>query len=322
MSASARARFSIVVPFLNEEKSLPLLKKRIESLPGLPEAWELILVSDGSTDGSVGFAESWAAEEPRVKLLVLTRNFGQQAAISAGLEYSGGEFVGVMDADLQDPPEFLLEMYREARDGGCDIVYHRRASRDASLPKKAAYSLFYTLYGLLAESPIDQEGGDFCVMSRRAVEALCALPERVRFIRGLRAWLGLKSKALAASRPERAAGEVQYSWMRLVTLALNGLTSFSTRPLRVATIIGLLMCLGSLILALLYAVFWILSTPAPRGFTTIVLLILFLSGFQIFMMGIIGEYIGHIFLEVKRRPSYMIDRAVNLPGRPIHPHLP
>ena len=306
---------SLVIPFFNEEASLPLLRDRMLQLQGLPENREIVFVSDGSTDRSVAIVEEWAAADERVRLLILTRNFGHQPAICAGLDAARGDWVAIMDADLQDLPEVMLQMYETAREGGWDIVFNTRVERSGSILKQFAYRMFYKGYSALADSPVDSHSGDFAVLSRRAADALVALPEKIRFVRGLRAWLGLRSKAFASPRPMRAAGRPQYTLPKLVGLALNGLTSFSIRPLRIATIGGLILCLLALCLALAYIVLLVVYDlhDALPGFTTIVVLILFLSGVQFMLMGLIGEYIGQIFLEVKRRPTYVIDRAVNLP---------
>jgi len=307
-------QLSVVIPFLNEESALPRLRERFGTLSDLPESWEVVFVSDGSTDRSVAIVEDWAAEDGRIKLLVLTRNFGHQPAISAGLSYARGEYVGVMDADLQDPPEVLLEMYREAREGAWDVIYSTRARRSGHPLKKAAYKIFYRVYSFLAQTPINTDSGDFSVLSRRAVHALLSLPEKVRFVRGLRSWVGLRQKSRPTVRPERVAGEPQYSWLNLVALALNGLTSFSVRPLRLATISGLLICVVAMLLAFSYvfiALFTNLHDRVP-GFATIAILLLFLNGFQFLLIGILGEYIGQIFQEVKQRPTYLVERVVNL----------
>jgi glycosyltransferase involved in cell wall biosynthesis len=316
--SAPRPQLSVVVPFLNEQDTLPLLKERLSTLTNLPETYEFVFVSDGSTDRSVVFIEQWAAEDPRVKLVVFTRNFGHQSAVCAGLEFAQGDYVAIMDADLQDPPELMLEMYCMAQAENFDVVYSVREYRDTSLPKRLAYRLFYRLYSYLAESPVNMDSGDFSVLSRRAVNALLTLPERVRFVRGLRSWLGLRSKAVPTTRPERAAGQPQYSWSKLISLAIRGITSFSTQPLRLATVGGLLLCTVALLISLVYVGYWAfggLHETLP-GFTTIVVLILFLNGVQFLLVGIVGEYVGQIFMEVKQRPVFVIDRTINLPPRP------
>ena len=310
------AELSIVIPFLNEEIVLPMLRARLEKVVGMPDEWELILVSDGSTDGSIGFVERWAAENPRVRLVVLSRNFGHQAAVTAGLSFAGGDHVAIIDADLQDEPEVMLELLRAAKEGCYDIVYAEREKRNSALWKRIAYSSFYWIYGKLAETPVQLDSGDFCVLSRRAVSELNALPEKVRFVRGLRAWIGLRSTSIKVHRPERAGGQPQYSLYKLVQLAINGLTSFSTRPLRVAMGVGFLLCAAAFILAIFYliqALVYDLHAVAP-GFATIVILILFLNGVTMLLLGVIGEYLALIFLEVKERPTFVVDRLVNIKG--------
>jgi glycosyltransferase involved in cell wall biosynthesis len=310
-------QLSVVVPFLNEQETLPLLKERLQALADLLETYEFVFVSDGSTDRSIAFIEQWAAEDPQVKLVVFTRNFGHQPAVCAGLEFAQGDYIAIIDADLQDPPELMLEMYRTARAEDLDVVYSVREHRDTSPVKRLAYRSFYRLYSYLSESPVNMDSGDFSVLSRRAVNELLVLPERVRFIRGLRSWLGLRSKAVPTTRPERAAGQPQYSWSKLISLAIRGLISFSTKPLRLATISGLLLCMVALLLSLVYVGYWAFGGLHEKlpGFTTLVVLMLFLNGAQFLLVGILGEYVGQIFIEVKQRPVFVVDRTINLPPR-------
>ncbi len=309
-----RPELSIVIPFLNEAKVLPFLRERLEKLAGRPSKWELLFVSDGSTDGSNEFIEAWAKADSCVKLIILTRNFGHQCAISAGLCLASGDYVGIMDADLQDEPEVLLEMYRLLRAERLEIVYAVRARRHEGIVKRFFYYLFYRLFAFLADTPVDLDSGDFCVISRRAVQLLLGLPEKLRFVRGLRAWLGLPSKAITIARPARAAGAPQYSPTTLLKLATSGLTSFSTKPLRVGFICGALLCLLAVTGALVYAavaVFTDVHIEAP-GFTTLVIVLLFSQGVVFLYLGILGEYVGQMFLEVKARPSFIVERTVNL----------
>jgi glycosyltransferase involved in cell wall biosynthesis len=306
---------SIVIPFLNEEHVLPVLRRRLETLDTLPKGTELIFISDGSTDGSVETIERWAAEVSTVRLIVLTRNFGQQAAISAGLSFATGNYVGVMDADLQDPPEMLVQLYQTAVSRQMDIVYSIRESRQVSAGKRFFYKAFYRLYGMVAETPINLDSGDFCVMNRKAVNGLLRLPEKVRFVRGLRAWLGLRELGVLTARPDRQAGQPQYSTAKLLSLAMDGLTSFSVRPLRLSLALGASMCVGSIIVSLVYLGLRLFTDRMQTvpGFTTLVILILFFNGLTLLMLGILGEYIGKIFWEVKDRPTFIVDRTVNLP---------
>ncbi len=309
-----RPELSIVIPFLNEEHVLPLLRGRLESAEKRPAHWELLFVSDGSTDGSSSFIEAWASKDPSVKLIVLTRNFGHQNAVSAGLSFASGNYVGIMDADLQDEPEILLDMYRTLKNEKVDIVYAVRAARREPGLKRFFYFVFYRLYVYLADTPVQADSGDFCVMSRRAVRLLMSLPEKLRFVRGLRAWTGLASKPFPISRPARAAGRPQYSLPKLTTLAFSGLTSFSTRPLRLGFITGSVLCFGAVIAALIYlgiALFTEIHFAAP-GFSTLVIVLLFSNGLIFLYLGVLGEYIGQMFLEVKARPSFIVERTINL----------
>jgi dolichol-phosphate mannosyltransferase len=309
-----RFELSIVIPFFNEDHVLPLLRQRLENVQDCPSPLELLFVSDGSTDKSSMLIETWAREDPSVKLIVLTRNFGHQNAVSAGLSLASGECVGIMDADLQDEPETLLDMYRTLRSDNVDIVYAVRISRRETKLKRLFYFVFYRLYVYLADSPVQADSGDFCVMSRRAVRVLLSLPEKLRFVRGLRAWTGLPSKAFPISRPARAAGRSQYSLPKLTRLAFSGLTSFSTRPLRLGFICGSLLCLGAVIGAFIYlgiALFTDIHLAAP-GFSTLVIVLLFSNGLVFLYLGVLGEYIGQIFMEVKARPSFVIERTINI----------
>jgi polyisoprenyl-phosphate glycosyltransferase len=309
-----RPDLSIVIPFLNEEQVLPLLRARLEKIQNRPVAWELVFVSDGSTDGSTNFIEQWARIDPSVKLIILTRNFGHQSAISAGLSFASGKCVGIMDADLQDEPEVLLEMYRLLLAEKVDVVYAVRASRRETELKRFFYFVFYRLYLFFADSPVQINSGDFCVMSHRGVRLLLNLPEKLRFVRGLRAWVGLPAKPFPIARPARAAGTSQYSLSKLTRLAFSGLTSFSTKPLRVGLVCGGVLCLGALIGALVYlgvALFTDIHIAAP-GFSTLVIVLLFSNGLIFLYLGILGEYIGQTFLEVKDRPSFVVERTVNI----------
>ena len=278
---------------------------------------EMIFVSDGSTDGSIELIESWAKEDAVVKLVVLTRNFGHQSAVSAGLSYARGDFVGIMDADLQDDPKVLLQMLRLLQTERLDIVYAVRTSRQEKGVKRLLYYLFYRLYLYLADTPVQIDSGDFCVMTRKAVQLVLQFPEKLRFVRGLRAWLGLPSKAFPVARSQRAAGDPQYSFGKLYRLALSGLTSFSVRPLRVGFICGTLLCLCAVLGAVVYLAlaFFTNTRVAAPGFTTLVVILLFFNGMVFLYLGILGEYIGQIFMEVKARPSFLVERTVNL-GQP------
>ncbi len=303
-----RPELSIVIPFLNEETVLPLLQHRLQQLESHPD-WELVFVSDGSSDASVRILTQWAAHDPSVKVVELTRTFGHQAAVSAGLSLASGRYVGVMDADLQDEPAILLQMHEEAVAGAYDVVYAVRERRSEGALKRFCYHLFYRLFSFFADSPVQVDSGDFCVMNRRAVDLLLGLPERVRFVRGLRAWLGLRGKAFKVVRSARAAGEPQYSVAKLIQLASHGITSFSMKPLRLGFLCGAILCLIASLAAVGYvtlALFTDIPIVAP-GFTTLVVLLLFFNGLIFLYIGILGE--------VHRPDLPRSERAANLHRR-------
>jgi dolichol-phosphate mannosyltransferase len=309
-----KAELSIIVPVYNEEKSIALLVKKIQATKGLPKSFELIFVNDGSTDKSELIIEKFAKRNKKIKLISLMRNFGQQSAITAGLKHSMGQYVGIMDADLQDPPAGLIKMYKIAKKRKVDVVYATRQNRKENISKKLAYKFFYKLYLFVSEFPTNRDSGDFSVLNRDVVDHINNMPENVRFIRGLRSWTGCDSLAYPINRLERVAGKPKYTWSKLISLAIKGITSTSTRPLKMATALGLTLSATSFMIILVYFVRWIAVNPHEKvpGFATLVVLILFFSGLQLFALGILGEYIATIFLEVKGRPDYLVKKKVNL----------
>ncbi len=310
----SKIELSIIVPLLNEEENIPFLIERITHTKGMPKSYELILVSDGSTDTSEKLIQKYARKNSKIKLIAFTRNFGQQVAIRAGLEHAQGAYVGIIDADLQDPPEKLIEMLQIAKKKNIDIVYATRKKRKESWLKKIAYSSFYKLYAYISESPVNIDSGDFSILHKKVVIEINNMPERIKFLRGLRSWTGFTSVPFPIDRPSRAAGQPKYTLKKLIKLAVEGITSTSTQPLKIATFLGAFFSLSSVILALGYIIWWLagdLHQSVP-GFATIVVLILFFGGLQLFTLGIIGEYIATIFLEVKNRPAYIIKKKVNI----------
>lgn len=300
---------TVVAPVFNEAEVLP---EFFERLGKEAERWgspyEVILIDDGSTDDSWECAKRFHESNPQWKAVKLGRNFGHQTAIASGLQYARGDCVIVMDSDLQDPPEEihrLIEKWRE----GYHVAFAVRTRRKEGLIKRACYSIFYRLMDLFASVRIPLGAGDFCAMDRRVVDLLNSMPERNRFNRGLRAWVGFKQIGVPYERGARAAGEVKYSYPKLIGLALDGIFSFSTLPLRAATIVGFTMSILSFFAALFYFLTRIFSDffreigfPPVPGFATVVIAIFFLGGVQLLFLGIAGEYIARIYDEVKARP--------------------
>lgn len=301
----------IVVPAHNEEANLPVLAREVASAcdeAGI--AFELLFVDDGSRDRTAAVIRRLAAEHPEVRGLVLSRNFGHQAAVSLGLQHARGRAIAVMDADLQDRPTDLVSLYRRWQ-RGADVVYAVRRSRRESVLKRLAYRTFYRALARIARIPVPLDSGDFCVMGSDFVARLNALPERLRFVRGLRAWLGGRQIALEVDRDARRAGEPQYTMTKLVRLALDGLVSFSDAPLRLATLVGVCVSAASFAGAMV-VLFWKFTGRLPEGFgvATIALSVLFLGGIQLLTIGILGEYVGRIFDEVKARPVAVVAEFV------------
>jgi len=304
---------SVVLPVYNEEENLPVLYDRLSAvLKATGLEYELIFVDDGSHDRSLEQLHRLASSDPRMNIVELARNFGHQVAISAGLDYARGRGVIVMDADLQDPPEVLPQFIAKWQEGH-DVVYAIRERRKEGWLKRTAYRLFYRLLRRVANIEIPLDAGDFCIMSRRVVDLLVAMPERNRFVRGIRSWVGLDQVGLAYERQARYAGRPRYSFLGLLYLALDGLVSFSYVPLRIITVLGLSVSVVSILTAIFYFVKKLLVGLTPPGFATLIVAILFLAGVQLVTIGVIGEYVGRIFEEVKRRPLYIVRRVT--PGR-------
>lgn len=303
-------RVSVVVPVFNEEDVVPELLRRalgaLDALPGGPH--ELVVVDDGSSDGTRALLEMAAETEPRLLVVALSRNFGHQAAVCAGLDHARrGDVVVVMDGDLQDPPEAipaLLAAYR----AGHDVVYVRRVRRKEGPLLRLCYWLFYRLQAALSSIRVPLDAGDFALLSRRAAEAIARLPERQRYVRGLRAWVGFRQVGIDVERAARRAGRTKYGPVKLLELAFDGIFAFSVVPLRAATVMGLLATASACAFAA-YAVFMRLALGrSPQGFTALLVAIVFLAGVQLLFLGIIGEYVGRIYEEVKARPLYVVAR--------------
>ena len=311
---------SLVLPIYNEEAIIPELDRRLRAfLAGVGsevgDAWEVIFVNDGSKDRSLALLKELAAAEPRYKVLSLSRNFGHQMAITAGLDRANGDAVVVMDADLQDPPEVVRQMIARWREG-FDVVFGVRSRRHGeTVFKKLTASVYYRLLrAMLGGASIPVDAGDFRLMSRTVVLTLRALREQHRFVRGLVSWVGFRQTAVPYERPARFAGETKWPLRKMLHFAVDGITSFSTVPLRMATWLGLLAGLVAM-----GGVGWALYSKffggVVRGWTTIMILVGLGSSAQLLMTGILGEYVGRIYEEVKRRPLYVVDSG-DQPRRP------
>jgi dolichol-phosphate mannosyltransferase len=304
-------RLSVAIPVFNEEAVLPELLRRVravlDGVPGGPH--ELLIVDDGSGDGSVALLEAAARADARVRVVILSRNFGHQAAFSAALTYATGSAVVLMDGDLQDAPEAIPEFLARFEQG-YDVVYARRVRRKEGLPLRAAYWISYRLIGRLARIELPLDAGDFALLSRRVVDALNALPERQRYLRGLRTWVGFRQIGVDIERHERWAGRPKYRFGRLVQLAFDGILAFSVAPLRAAAVIGA-AGMGLSVLFAMYSVYVRLALgQSPQGFTALIVAFTFLSGIQLFFMGIIGEYVGRVYEESKGRPTFIVARVI------------
>ncbi|MDF1863797.1 MAG: glycosyltransferase family 2 protein [Saprospiraceae bacterium] len=309
---------SIVIPIYNEEENLNLLYERlVKSSPTWGDDYEIILVDDGSADRSLAMMRGFSDRNEHFKTIKLSRNFGHQAAISAGLKYAKGDAVVIMDGDLQDPPEELYRFLAKWREG-YEVVYAIRTKRKEGFFKKAAYKIFYRLLGWVSEIEIPLDSGDFCVMDKKVVHTLLhKMPEQNRFVRGLRAYAGYKQIGVKYERDQRAAGEPKFTFSKLVELAIDGLLDFSTFPLRMATYLGFLIAIPSFLMGIFFVFHRLLdfkvlgySPQDTPGLATLAVGLFFLSGVMLIILGIIGEYIGRIYKEVKRRPFFIVDELI------------
>jgi polyisoprenyl-phosphate glycosyltransferase len=300
--------YSVVIPIYNEESNIPELYRRVSAvMESLDGNGELLLIDDGSRDRSLSLLRDLHATDRRVAYLSFARNFGHQIAVTAGLNYARGQAVIVMDADLQDPPEIIPQMIARWKNGD-RVVYAVRSKRlQESWFKRSSAYIFYRLLDRLADITIPTDTGDFCLMDRQVVDILNQMPERDRYIRGLRSWVGFQQSSVIFDRDPRHAGEVQYTLTKSISLAISGLLSFSKIPLRLATYLGLFSALVAIGMAVL-VLYWRLFIPnSPlTGLATIAIAIFFLGAVQLVCIGILGEYIGRIYEQVKGRPLYTL----------------
>ncbi len=306
----SRVKLSIVIPIYNEAANLDeFFRRLLEVLERLAVSYEVVCVDDGSTDETLARLIERRARDPRLKILSLSRNFGKEVALSAGIEHSSCAAVIPIDCDLQDPPELIEEMVAQWR-LGYDVVYATRHSRPGDgLAKRLSARMFYRLLDAVSEVPIPSDAGDFRLLDRRVVDALLRLPERSRFMKGLFAWVGFKQTELSFEREGRNAGSSAWTYWRLWNFALDGVTSFSSLPLKIWSYVGVVISLLAFAYALFLAVFKLARGINVPGYTSLMVVVLFLAGIQLITLGVIGEYLGRVYTEVKHRPLYLLREA-------------
>jgi polyisoprenyl-phosphate glycosyltransferase len=313
---------SVVAPVFNEEALIGEFYARVcAALEGLP--FELVLVDDGSSDGSARVLDRLAAEDPRVRVVFLSRNFGHQTALTAGLDHARGDAVVMLDADLQDPPELIARMLDHWK-AGCDVVYAVREHREGeSRFKLTTARWFYRLFDKLAQVDLQHNSGDFRLLDRRALDALLSMRERSRFLRGMTVWVGYRQAAVPYRRDPRYAGETKYTISKMLRFSLDAISSFSERPLQLATLLGFLISTLAFIAIPVVVVLRLSGSYLP-GFGSVTIAVLLLGGIQLIAIGIIGEYVGRIYDEVKGRPLYLVRSRLNMPEQELQtpPSLP
>ncbi len=303
-------KITLVLPYFNEEKNLPVLYRRLRVITNkLPYRFEYLFINDGSTDGTTDFVIKEITENKDVSLIDLSRNFGHQTAVYAGLQHAEGDAVIVMDTDLQDRPEAITAFLTKWEEGS-KVVYAIRHTRKENIFKRPFFSLFYRILKRLSDIPMPMEAGIFGLMDRRVVDLISAMPERNRFIQGLRAWVGFSQTGIQVERDERGDRIPRVSFIQLIKLAMDAIISFSWVPLRISTVLGMIAAMISVIgtCIVLYKKF--ISYEAIPGWTSILLSIFFFGAVQLIIFGIIGEYLGRIYEEVKHRPAYIVRRVI------------
>lgn len=305
---------SIVVPVYNERETLPELYRRLTGqLERMPHDYEIVLVDDGSRDGSTDLIQGFALQDPRVHGLRLSRNFGHEAAIEAGVREARGDAVAVMDADLQDSPDALMQLVR-AWEEGADVAYAVRRNRKEGPLMRFAFHTFYRLAGRMMSIDLPEDAGPFSLMSRRAVDVLNAMPECNRYFPGLRAFTGFRQVAVEVERHERLAGETKYSLSKRTSGALNAIVSFSKLPLRMVTLLGFVAAGLSVLAGLWVVISGLAGSNLAPGWASIMAVVLFLAGIQLVTLGIVGEYVGKVYDEVRRRPTFVVAERYSSPA--------
>ena len=301
-------RLGVIIPCFNEQAVIPRLLAELDAFAStFPGEVSFLFLDDGSRDATYRLLSAACARDPRMACIRFSRNFGHQSALSAGLAHIRGNVIGVIDADLQDPPEILAAMVGKWREG-YDVVYGVRRNRKEGALLRFAYSAFYRILKRMANIDIPLDSGDFCVMDRRVVDEINNMPEHNRFIRGMRGWVGFRQLGFPYDRSARAAGETKYNLNRLLKLAFDGLVSFSTIPLRLASLLGIFSATCGFAYLIYAVVVKFVKPSAPIGWASTIAVVVFFGGVQLLVLGIIGEYLGRVFDESKRRPLYIIDR--------------
>ena len=312
---SAAPVLSLIAPVKDEEEAIaPFIARVAPILDGLfaDGAWEILFVDDGSEDNTLAAIVQAHQGDPRIKALSLSRNFGKEAALTAGLDHASGQAVIPIDVDLQDPPELIGAMLAKWREGH-EVVYGVRTNRETdSLPKRLTADLYYRAHNYLSSDKIPEHAGDFRLLDRSVVEIIKAMPERNRFMKGLFAWSGFRQAAVEYKRAERAVGKTKFRYWKLWTLALDGITSASTMPLRIWSYIGVVIASFSLLYAVGVVVKTILFGSDVAGYPSLMVAILFFGGLQLISLGVLGEYVGRILIETKRRPLYVVRKKIGL----------
>jgi glycosyltransferase involved in cell wall biosynthesis len=307
-------RYSVVAPCYNEEKSLPELYRRIkEVMEQTGDPWELVLINDGSADRTAELMQELHATDSRVHYIDFARNFGHQIAVTAGMDYAQGDAVVLIDADLQDPPELILEMIEKWKEGYQVVYAVRRERKGESWFKLVTAKVFYRLIYRITEVDIPLDTGDFRLMDRKVIEAIKQMKERHRFIRGMTSWVGFKQTGVSYVRQERFAGETKYPFRKMLRFAMNAITGFSYLPLQLATYLGFTIATLSGLGAIGVVIARLFGDPDNQPFfgqATTLVMVLFLGGVQLISLGIVGEYLGRIYDEVKGRPMYVVNEAV------------
>ncbi len=311
-------KYSFIVPIYNEEDTLFEMYRRVRAvMDQMDGSVELVLVNDGSRDRSLSLMRELHEKDPQVCYLSLARNFGHQVAVTAGLNFVRGQAIVILDADLQDPPELIPALVEQWQQG-YQVVYAQRTKRlrESWFKRLPAY-VFYRLMRRLADVDIPVDTGDFCLMDRQVVDVLNTMPERNRYIRGLRSWVGLQQTSVYFEREPRFAGEVKYTFRKSLSLAVNSLVSFSKLPLRLSTYVGLVAAVAAVLMAVLVLYWRIVAPTSPlTGFASIMIAIFFLGAVQLVSIGILGEYVGRIYEEVKGRPLYVLSEVAGFTEKP------